>query len=335
VRALTKAQRLNELQRLLIKAYERGGISQEDLADEIGVDRTSIGRYIDELEKDGMPITTPEYGRYALAPQFLLNNVQFSQAESWVVYLAARRVARQSTHASPPMVSALEKLAETLRKSQLETLRKSADHTAELPKNAQKQAIFETLTQAYNQQLTLQLGYRGLHSTYTRPVLLCPYLFEPSPWGEGIYVIGHSETFQGLTTLKLERIERAELTQQKYTIPDQIDPDILLRHTWGVWMNDGDPVDVILHFSPYVVRRLQENRWHPTERLRDLPNGWVEWGAQVDEPQEMLPWIRGWGADVEVIAPESLRDELIRETERLMRRYGIRSEGDSEYDLEP
>ncbi len=37
----------------------------------------------------------------------------------------------------------------------------------------------------------------------------------------------------------------------------------------------------------------------------------------------MLPWIRGWGADVEVIEPTELRDEMIREAKRLAKRYGL------------
>jgi predicted DNA-binding transcriptional regulator YafY len=35
----------------------------------------------------------------------------------------------------------------------------------------------------------------------------------------------------------------------------------------------------------------------------------------------MLPWVRSWGADCEVLAPEALRAELIAETQRLAAVY--------------
>lgn len=334
MRALTKAQRLNELQRLLVNAYKRDGISIASLVEKLGVDRTTIQRNIQELDADGYPIIDMGYGLYALAPEHLLHNLQFTSTESLVIYLAARRVARQASYAHVPVVNALEKLSGTLRKSFIETLLSTAEHAAERPGNPEKDAIFDMLIRSYNEQITVQIGYRGLHSTQTRAVMLSPYLFEPSPWGEGIYIIGYSETFGGLGTFKLERIERITLTTQQYDIPADIDPDELLRHTWGIWMHGGEPVEVVLHFSPYVARRLRENRWHPSEHLRDLANGWVEWIAQVDEPQEMLPWIRGWGADVEVIAPEPLRNELVAEVQRLMRRYGIHAKSSGEYDLD-
>ena len=36
----------------------------------------------------------------------------------------------------------------------------------------------------------------------------------------------------------------------------------------------------------------------------------------------MKPWIRGWGADVEVLAPKHLREELSQEARRVARIYG-------------
>jgi CRISPR-associated endonuclease/helicase Cas3 len=35
----------------------------------------------------------------------------------------------------------------------------------------------------------------------------------------------------------------------------------------------------------------------------------------------MLPWIRGWGSDVEVLAPESLREVCKDEAQKLMTIY--------------
>jgi CRISPR-associated endonuclease/helicase Cas3 len=40
----------------------------------------------------------------------------------------------------------------------------------------------------------------------------------------------------------------------------------------------------------------------------------------------MLPWIRGWGADCEVLEPKILRRALEREVMELMDRYGIKGD---------
>src|SRR5579859_5927524 len=327
-KAYTKSQRMNEIQRLL--AQHQDGISKEELGELLGVDRTTIQRNMDELQDNGVPIVEVTYGRFTLSPEYSLYNLQLNPSESMVLYLAARRVARQSTKSIQPVINALDKLSGALRQPIVQQLREAVAHTAELSPDPGKQAIFETLVQGWMRRLNVRITYRGLHAVRTHTFSLAPYLFEPSPWGEGTYIIGESERYQGLGTFKLERIEQATLTTFPFAPPDNIDSDLLLRHAWGIWQGEGEPVRVVLSFSPYAARRLRENRWHPTEQLIDLSDGGLEWSANVGEPQEMLPWIRSWGADVEVMAPSELRNELIAESRRLARLYGIKAETPSE-----
>jgi CRISPR-associated endonuclease/helicase Cas3 len=81
-------------------------------------------------------------------------------------------------------------------------------------------------------------------------------------------------------------------------------------------------VTVTLKFHPRVARRVQETRWHRSEQERELPDGSIEWRAKVAEVQEMLPWIRGWGADVEVLEPKELREMMMGEAKAIAEKYG-------------
>jgi len=74
------------------------------------------------------------------------------------------------------------------------------------------------------------------------------------------------------------------------------------------------------------VHRVKETRWHRSEQLEEQLDGSVIWRARVAEPQEMVPWIRGWGADVEVLAPPELREMMTGEARRLARVYGVGAE---------
>jgi predicted DNA-binding transcriptional regulator YafY len=78
----------------------------------------------------------------------------------------------------------------------------------------------------------------------------------------------------------------------------------------------------VLKFHPRVAYRVQESRWHRSEQpLEELENGYVIWRAKIAEPKEMLNWIRGWGSDVEVLAPESLREVCKEEAQKLIEIY--------------
>ena len=113
-----------------------------------------------------------------------------------------------------------------------------------------------------------------------------------------------------------------ELTRDPYDIPADFDPRDLLADAWGIWYTEGEPVEVALKFHPRVAHRLQETRWHRSENMEELPDGSILWHAKVAEPKEMLYWIRGWGADVEVVEPHGLREAVRDEAQRLAALYG-------------
>ena len=53
----------------------------------------------------------------------------------------------------------------------------------------------------------------------------------------------------------------------------------------------------MLRFHPRVAMRVKETLLAPSQRIEEQPDGYLLWRVQVAEPQEMLPWVRGWGAE--------------------------------------
>ncbi|MHB8194442.1 MAG: WYL domain-containing protein, partial [Bellilinea sp.] len=92
-------------------------------------------------------------------------------------------------------------------------------------------------------------------------------------------------------------------------------------NAWGIWFTDEKPIEVVLKFGRRVAQRVGETRWHRTEQVTELEDGGLLWRALIAEPQEMMPWIRGWGADVEVLEPEGLREVIKAEVIRLHHVY--------------
>lgn len=135
-------------------------------------------------------------------------------------------------------------------------------------------------------------------------------------------LIGFSDPPGKLRTLKIERIERVELTSHPYQIPNDFNPHELLKDTWGIWYTDDEPVEVVLKFHKHVAHRIRETQWHRSEQIEEQPDGSLIWKARVAETQEMLPWIRGWGSDCEVLEPSELRETMIGEVRSLAENYG-------------
>lgn len=72
----------------------------------------------------------------------------------------------------------------------------------------------------------------------------------------------------------------------------------------------GPPQRVRIRFRPAVRQYITETRWHASQQIEDLPDGSVLWTVEVSEPREVGWWALQWGANAEVLEPESLRQEM-------------------------
>ena len=125
-----------------------------------------------------------------------------------------------------------------------------------------------------------------------------------------------------MRTYKVERITSATLTQDRYEIPADFDPDQWLAHSWGIWSADTTPpVTVRLRFDPSVAHRVRESILHRSQELTDLPDGAVELCVTVAGVTEIRPWIMSWGDTVEVVEPPELRQIVTTALRGALARY--------------
>jgi CRISPR-associated endonuclease/helicase Cas3 len=318
-RGLNRSERLKEMERL----YVQHGYTDIEMADRLSVTRPTAYKDRIELERE-IPFTKDANGRWRINRSRYISEIRVDLYEALVLYLAARRSSRQHQLAGKHAASGVEKLATALRQPMTQRLVKTADTILSQKAIGERTAVLETIAHAWAENIKVRLVYQALESRQTKTHLVTPYLIEPSHWSDSTYLIGHSDLNNDIIPFKIERIERATLTTEQFEPPDSFDEQTLLRHAWGIWYADKDPITIKLRFAPgRATRRLKESVWHPTEEVTDTEDGGCIWQAKVDEWQEMLPWIRGWGADCEVLEPLGLRREIEREVMRAAEVYHI------------
>ncbi len=316
----TKADRLVEMEFLLMDHPQ--GMTQAEIARRLGVDRSTISRYMGDIQA---PVYE-EGGKFFLDRGAYLLNLRFTLHEALGMHLAARLLAeamdRQNAHAA----GALRKIGQALARLAPQIslyVTASAEKIDDLARyeNPTYMRVLEALTNGWAEGHKVRVWHRKSNADPVMEYVVSPYDIEPAAVGRSTYVIGLREPPGELRTLKIERIEHAELLREPYTIPAGFDPQALLRDAWGIWYTGEEPVEVVLRFSPAVASRVLETRWHPSQQVERQPDGGLLWRAWIAEPQEMMPWIRGWGAEVEVLEPPGVRDSLTREVSRLLQIY--------------
>jgi len=145
-------------------------------------------------------------------------------------------------------------------------------------------------------------------------------LLEPSLATHALYLIGHDETRDAIRTFKVERILDLSITTRTFEAPDSAGLTVTLSRAWDI-IADQPETEVILRFAPAVSARVREATWHPSETVREHADGSLEWRATVAGTIEIRLWILSWGDDVEVLAPEALRDDVASTLQRAAARY--------------
>jgi predicted DNA-binding transcriptional regulator YafY len=303
------------------------GLSVMELSEITGFERRTLDNYLAELGDEGKVYKEDKSPLWIAWPyeQLQLRKFELSPEEAMTLYLAARLFTKQQDKRNEPAETALMKLATVLTSDAKigNEIHQAALELSQRPDNGNYNRVFRAIMQGYIYRHIVRLTYEpATGSAFTTD--FAPYLLEPSAIGFTTYAIGHSSIVSKLRTYKLERIREATLTRQEYSIPADFRGLDVLRSAWSIIYGE-ELVTVVLRFSPNVRKRVLETRWHPSETKEDdseRPDH-LRWSAQVADTLDMLPWIKGWGAGVEVLEPKELRMVFIRESRRLSDLYGL------------
>jgi len=315
-----KSQRLMQISQLLYRHPH--GLTTRELAGLCGVDQRTIQRDLADLEDMNIPIWDDEGSppRYGILSGYYIPPIHLRLPEAASLYLAGRLLARYCDHCDAHAAAALAKLAAVLPEALAEPLQASVQRLATRNEDRDYEQVLETLVTGWATQRVVRLRYWRVGGEQPRECELWPYFLEASGVGASVYVIGHAPHASGLRTFKVNRILTATLSDRTFERPDDLNGPQLLDSCWGVMYGD-EREQVVLRFDASATRRVQETHWHPSQQLTMLPDGGCELRLEIANPQEMLYWVRGWGPQVEVLAPDWLRAQVASEAGATARRY--------------
>lgn len=319
-RVENKTMRLSQIEALLCDHPE--GLPQAEIARRLGVHRSTILRNLADIRG---PIYEDE-GRIFIDRENYLIHLSLTLHEALAIHLAGRFMATCMDRRNPHVASSLRKLSISLERI-APLISRFVHSSANTFDDASKREdphylqVLEKMTLAWAEKRMVNLWYRSADSENIKEYCFSPLFIEVGAAGQAIYAIGQIEPAKETRTFKIDRVERIELSREKYSIPHDFEPEQLLSQAWGIWFTEQKPIEVQLRFSPRVARRVRETRWHSTEHISDQADGYLLWRATIAEPREMLPWIRGWGADVEVLQPVELRQVIEEEIRRMTEIY--------------
>lgn len=314
---MDRGERLAAIEKMLYRSS--GGLRAVEIAAACGVDRRTVYRDLDALEKHGLPITQQD-GRFFINRDYYHASVRLHFQETVALFIAARMLARHADQQNPYVVSALSKLGAALPDPLGGHVNFIADLLRGSPVDRNFAQVVETTTRGWFERRKIRLWVStGKNSEIvTRDFAI--YFVEPTSSG-GLCAIGQDDLTQKVQTIRLETVKRVKLLDNNYDIPAKFDRRRYLESVWGVLGDGEEKTEVVLAFPADMTSLIKERIWHPSQRIETLADKRCTLSVQVGDWHELLPWIRSWGAQVEVLEPSSLREALAAEASRVLAVY--------------
>ena len=111
-RAFAKSDRIGQVERLLLTS--RVPLSQAEIARRCEVHRSTIGRLVQGMVDDGIPVRLTDEGLVYIERTAYISKIHLKLHEALAVFLACRLLARYSDKPNAHTIAALEKLGASL-----------------------------------------------------------------------------------------------------------------------------------------------------------------------------------------------------------------------------
>ena len=122
------------------------------------------------------------------------------------------------------------------------------------------------------------------------------------------YMLGDSDL--GLRMYSLDRFVDMEELDQTFEIPEDFDAEEFFNKYFGVCLEENPVVDVVIRVEDSQAKYFRSLPKHSSQKEADPIDGWTVFTYRLVPTFDFKQEILSYGADVEVLAPESLRKEM-------------------------
>ena len=304
----------------------RSGKPIAELAALLGCHRRTVYRDLEALQNAGFPLYSDQAeGRsrwYLIETARQSVPIPFSMTELMALYFSRDWLrALEHTVFHESLESLFAKIKATLPPDTdhyLEAFRRSVRVGSQPHKHygAFRESL-DTVNQAILEQKVLDIDYYTMSRKRRSRRHIAPYrlwFFDAT-----FYLIAYCFRRRDVRVFAVDRIRSIAVLDETFDPPEEGVLDGFMAASFGVFR--GEDVHVTIRFSAAVAGYIREKTWHASQNLTDLKNGGLLFEARVAGIEEIKYWVLQWGAQAEVVSPDTLRQAVQTEAVAMAARY--------------
>lgn len=298
--------------------HARGKMKISELAELLEVKERMVRIYRDDIEMAGIKIDTTKGrdGGYSLSNTSLFPIKNMSQQEMDALTFSIQKlVSKGNDIYSKDAQVALDKLnavrkVETNKDRHIYFVQRSKPNY-EFSNENQK---YVQLQEALFTRCKVKIQYEKRFGERSERII-DPYGFVH--YNEFFYCLAMCNDKKEKRMFKLSRMKDIRILYDTYKIPDNFD----IREEFPKFGLMKEPLEVELLIYPPFAASVPESIWGENQKIEHNNDGSILFRATMSGKESIKKWILGMGAAVEVIKPDSFRDDMIKEGRKLLKLY--------------
>ncbi len=315
---------MNKTDRLLaivLELQRKEIVRAEDLAALFEMNVRTIYRDIQALSEAGVPVIGATGTGYSLTEGYFLPPISFTVQEAASLLIGTDFIEQQFDDSYHVGAQAARKKIETILPKNIRnetsqvsktmrllisdrqvTYSKEKEHLEKI-----RQAILDNRKICFHYVKKIADSEGNRHSVRTA----APYglVLIQGSW----MLVARCDMRQDIRHFRLSRMTQLINLEEQFELPAHFD---LREYT----PPDDRKLRVLLRFNHDIADKVKESNYHYIEGMEEHQDG-LHMVLRVHQLDELLQWVLGWGASVIVLEPESFKNRILEEAQKMLKRY--------------
>jgi predicted DNA-binding transcriptional regulator YafY len=305
---------------LIFLLQSRACIKASELAEELGVSKRTVHRYIKMLEEMGIPVYSERgpHGGFSLVRGYKLPPLIFTAEEATVLYMGANLVERIWGQLYKDAITAVTAkldnvLPDDLREEVAQTQQRLVISGLMAKDYRPWAATMHALRECIAEHRRVRITYRSFELQETcRDVAPYALTFRAGLW----YLVAHCHLRDAMRTFRVDRIQDLQRLATRFTVPQDFSAQAYIERT----MRFEAKYTVVIHLNASVAPHVREYHSHWME-LTDHDDGSVTATFDVSELTWATGWVLSYGGAARVLEPPELIAQVKAQAHAVLTRY--------------
>lgn len=292
-------------------------VSTNELAEILETNPRNIKEYIKELELCGYFIESVKgiYGGYRLSKSDLLPSAKLNVDEKNALFEATEFLSKSEYMKFDDYQIAMGKIAAQFQSEQIITPIAMYDRFPLAMDKNLLQERYNILDDCINSQYSCVIDYLSAKNVMKKHTIHPYKLFV---YNGSWFVLAWNETINDFGYFKLNRMEKLEKTRMHFTRMRTYDEAKYLDQ-FGMKQN-GDYYHIELELKN-LKTAMQERIYGKNQHIEDIDDKTIKFSCDMQNKAMILTFVLSFGANCKVLAPDWLKEDVIKELDNISSLY--------------